>query len=326
MDAHAYKEVKTKSGHLYNTFVLPPKDSSKATFLFVHGFPSTAYDWRNQIAFFSAAGYGIVAPDLLGHGGSSRPSDLASYVPSKATADLVDILDHLNAQKVIAVGHDWGSILVARLAQYFPGRTVATVFLGGGYCPPMPDFDLQVTLQKQQELAKTEMFAYWLFLGDTRAEAIVNAHLESLLTLWYTANDDLSRSVLTTRGALENWLTSGKKAPLPAFISSQDHAHTLAAWTKAGGLGGALKSFRLMFTDAMAKDDQHRGPRAAPRPVFFAGCARDPVCLAEPSAAIVRALCDAPTVRVFDTGHWVQLEAPEKLNRALLEWAQGLGL
>ncbi len=55
-------------------------------------------------------------------------------------------------------------------------------------------------------------------------------------------------------------------------------------------------------------------------PVFFAGCARDHVCVAKPSEDILRQLCPNGTVQMFDTGHWVQLEAPDKVNRALLAW------
>ncbi len=55
-------------------------------------------------------------------------------------------------------------------------------------------------------------------------------------------------------------------------------------------------------------------------PVFFAGCARDHVCVAKPSEDILRQLCPNGTVKMFDTGHWVQLEAPGEVNRALLAW------
>ena len=57
-------------------------------------------------------------------------------------------------------------------------------------------------------------------------------------------------------------------------------------------------------------------------PVYFAGCTRDHVCIAQPSEHIVRQFCSKGTVQLFETGHWVQLEAPEKLNRALLQWLE----
>ena len=110
MDPRAFKDILTKSGNTYHTFVLPATDASKPTLLFVHGFPSTSYDWRHQVSFFSKAGYGVVVPDLLGHGGSSKPSSVELYVPSKVAADLVDVLDQSKVGRVIAIGHDWSVV------------------------------------------------------------------------------------------------------------------------------------------------------------------------------------------------------------------------
>lgn len=192
MDPRAYRDIRTQSGHTYHTFVSPATDASKHTLLFVHGFPSTAYDWRHQVAFFTKAGYGVIAPDLLGHGGSSKPSNMEHYVPSKVAADLVDILDQFKLTRVVAVGHDWyvevcvhcrlpevltttplpplslltvrrGSILVSRLGMYYPTRFAAFAFLASGYCPPLPAFDLKVVLDNQKNLAGSELFGYWLY-------------------------------------------------------------------------------------------------------------------------------------------------------------------
>lgn len=107
MDARSYKDIRARSGNTYHTFVAPPRDASKPTLLFVHGFPSTAHDWRHQVAFFLRAGYGVVAPDLLGHGGSDKPAHLKYYAPSSICADLVDILGQAKVGRAVAVGHDW---------------------------------------------------------------------------------------------------------------------------------------------------------------------------------------------------------------------------
>ena len=61
-----------------------------------------------------------------------------------------------------------------------------------------------------------------------------------------------------------------------------------------------------------------------PHPVFLAGCERDAVCWAAPAAAITQNSCPDAKILMFDTSHWVQLEAPEKLNRELLDWLQGV--
>lgn len=106
MDESSYKTVTTKRGIKYS-YYYSAGDASKPTLLFVHGFPSTSYDWRNQVAFFESGGYTIVAPDMLGYGGTDKPTETALYKHRAMCADVIDILDAENVDKVIAIGHDW---------------------------------------------------------------------------------------------------------------------------------------------------------------------------------------------------------------------------
>ncbi|KAI0824771.1 alpha/beta-hydrolase [Trametes gibbosa] len=323
MDARSYKDIRTKSGHTYHTFVVPPKDASKITLLLVHGFPSTAHDWRNQAAFFIKAGYGVVAPDLLGHGGSDKPTDLQSYAPSKICADLVDLLSQTKAGRAVAVGHDWGSIVTSRLASYYPERFAGFAFLAGGYYPLLAGFDVKTALAFNMQNFKSELFGYWMFLAEDGAKDVVNNHLESVQSIWYASDPTLWKTVLSPAGALKSWLQADKKAPLAPFITSEEKARMLNDWRKTG-LGPSLNWYKVMATGLMSKDDEavNKERLALAHPVYFAACARDHVCLAEPSAKIVRDFCPKATVDTYDTGHWVQLEAPEKLNKALLTWLE----
>ena len=74
---------------------------------FCHGFPGTARDWRYIVPFFKEKGYGIIAPDMIGYGGTDKPADPTQYVSSLVTRDLVDIMDAEHVDKAIAIGHDW---------------------------------------------------------------------------------------------------------------------------------------------------------------------------------------------------------------------------
>ena len=106
MQASSYKEVITKRGIKYS-YYFSAGDPSKPTLLFVHGFPSTSYDWRNQVAFFKSEGYSIIAPDMLGYGGTDKPLETALYKHSAMCTDVIDILDAENVGQAIAIGHDW---------------------------------------------------------------------------------------------------------------------------------------------------------------------------------------------------------------------------
>ena len=80
----------------------------KPTLLFIHGFPSTSYDWYQQINYLQPKGYGLVVPDLLGYGRTEpKPTNPADFSHSLIAQDLLDILDGEGAKDVIAIAHDW---------------------------------------------------------------------------------------------------------------------------------------------------------------------------------------------------------------------------
>lgn len=90
--------------HYYFSAANPPANS---TILFVHGFPSTSNDWRHQVAHFKSLRYGLVVPDMLGYGGTAKPTDTASYRHSLICKDMIDILDAEDVTHSIVIGHDW---------------------------------------------------------------------------------------------------------------------------------------------------------------------------------------------------------------------------
>jgi soluble epoxide hydrolase/lipid-phosphate phosphatase len=91
----------------YSYVHVPPKTPSTQYILFLHGFPSTSYHWHHQISFFAAKGFGIIAPDLLGFGETSKPSDLEMYKGEIMARDIVEIMVSEGAGVVVGVAHDW---------------------------------------------------------------------------------------------------------------------------------------------------------------------------------------------------------------------------
>jgi soluble epoxide hydrolase/lipid-phosphate phosphatase len=103
------------SGHIYAYIHNPPSYPLKPTLLFLHGFPSTSHDWRHQISYFRSKGYGVLAPDLLGNGGSSKPLNVEDYMGSVMANDIVSILDgEGNIGEIVGIAHDWGTYLLSK--------------------------------------------------------------------------------------------------------------------------------------------------------------------------------------------------------------------
>ena len=106
MDALKYKDYAVRRGYNYH-YYYSPAVSGKPTLLFIHGFPSTSFDWSRQVAFFEANGYGLLVPDCLGYGGTSKPTHHEEFRWKLIAQDLIDILDAEHLDTVVGIGHDW---------------------------------------------------------------------------------------------------------------------------------------------------------------------------------------------------------------------------
>ncbi len=110
--------------------------------ILAHGFPELAYSWRHQIPALVNAGYRVLAPDQRGYGGSSRPEAIADYDIVALTGDLIGVLDDIDAERAVVVGHDWGSMVAWQTALLHRERLAGVVgmsvpFLPRGDRPPI---------------------------------------------------------------------------------------------------------------------------------------------------------------------------------------------
>ena len=102
--------------------------------VFHHGWPLSADDWDNQMLFFLAAGYRVIAHDRRGHGRSSQTFD-GNEMDTYA-ADVSALADALDLKGAIHVGHSTGGGEVARyVARAKPGRVAKAVLIGA--VPPV---------------------------------------------------------------------------------------------------------------------------------------------------------------------------------------------
>ena len=94
------------SGRTYRYAINPPLEKEKPYLLFLHGFPESSYSWINQIEYFTRRGYGIIAPDLLGTGGTDKPAALEAYSLKTMSSEIAELLECEGIEKVVGVSHD----------------------------------------------------------------------------------------------------------------------------------------------------------------------------------------------------------------------------
>jgi len=102
--------------------------------VFHHGWPLSADDWDNQMLFFLANGYRVIAHDRRGHGRSSQ-TDTGNEMDTYA-ADVAELTDALDLKNAVHIGHSTGGGEVARyVARAKPGRVAKAVLIGA--VPPI---------------------------------------------------------------------------------------------------------------------------------------------------------------------------------------------
>ncbi len=129
-DRHGYVVTKDGVAIFYKDW--GPKDAQPI--VFHHGWPLSGDDWDNQMLFFLAKGYRVIAHDRRGHGRSSQVSD--GHDMDHYAADVAAVITHLDLQNAIHVGHSTGGGEATRYtAKYGDGRVAKLVLIGA--VPPI---------------------------------------------------------------------------------------------------------------------------------------------------------------------------------------------
>jgi pimeloyl-ACP methyl ester carboxylesterase len=97
--------------------------------LLVHGITSSADAWRAVLPAL-AERHTVVAPDLLGHGGSAKPR--GDYSLGAYASGLRDLLAALGHQRATVVGHSMGGGIAMQLAYQFPERVERLALVSSG--------------------------------------------------------------------------------------------------------------------------------------------------------------------------------------------------
>ncbi|MCW4855595.1 alpha/beta fold hydrolase [Enterobacter mori] len=126
--------VTTKDG--VNIFYKDWGSKEAQPIVFHHGWPLSADDWDNQMLFFLAEGYRVIAIDRRGHGRSDQVSE--GHDMDHYASDASAVVESLDLRNAVHVGHSTGGGQVARyVAQYGQpqGRVAKAVLVSA--VPPL---------------------------------------------------------------------------------------------------------------------------------------------------------------------------------------------
>ena len=151
--------------------------------LLLHGFPQTRALWAG-IAPKLALHHTVVAADLRGYGGSSKPAAVADYTFREMGRDQVGLMAALGFPRFHLAGHDRGARTAHRMALDHPGAVASVQMMD-----IVPTHHMLEPLTREMALA----YYHWFFLAqpeplpDRMIAADPDAFFESCLLGWGAA-------------------------------------------------------------------------------------------------------------------------------------------
>ncbi len=267
----------------------------------LHGFPELWYSWRHQISAIAASGRRAIAPDLRGFGGSSAPQQVEDYDIEQLTGDVAGLLDALEIEQAVIVGHDWGADLAWKFALLQPQRVKAVAGLSVPYVPRAPAPPTELMAEHLGE----DFYSVWI-----QQPGVADAALSA----------DVRRTLATRETWNAAWAQRSDRPPTPPWMSDADLQLYVDEFTRTGFTGG-LNWYRNL--DRSWRLLERVDGRTIDQPALFITGSRDPVRAFMPDEAMAGSVTDLREVVIIEgAGHWVQQECPDEVNAALLEFIE----
>ncbi len=254
--------------------------------ILLHGFPEHWYSWRHQIPALAAAGFRVIAPDQRGYNLSEKPSHIKDYAVDTLTQDIVDLIEQVGRKKAIIVGHDWGGVVAYRLAMDYPDQVKKLVILNS----PHPRAFAREAKKFRQLRRSWYMFYFrlpWL------PESLFNFTPK----LWAKK------------------MFQGTAINKAAFSDKE-----VEVMAKAMAQPGAMRSMLHWYRAAFRFKPKNRTQQIQMPTLIIWG--EEDVALNIHLLDGMEPWFEGPLhiERIPDRGHWIQNEAPKKVNQLLLDF------
>jgi len=282
-------------------------DAGGEAVVLLHGFPELAHSWRHQLSPLGDAGFHVVAPDLRGFGGTTArkrsPERVEAFDIEHLAADVVGLIDALQVERAILIGHDWGADLAWKTALMHPERVRAVAGLSVPYAPPAPAPPLRIMRDNFGE----DFYMVWFQQPGEADEALAR---------------DVRRTLCTREVWDRAWMERADVPERPPWLTEEDLQLYVDAFSRTGFSGG-LSWYRNI--DRNWELLAPYGDRRIEQPAMFLTGSRDPVAAFMPHQVMDGWVTDLCEVVVVDgAGHWVQQERPDEVNAALLRFLASL--
>ncbi|WP_420630243.1 alpha/beta fold hydrolase [Candidatus Leptofilum sp.] len=272
-------------GIVLHTLLAGPEDGPLAILL--HGFPEHWASWRKQIPVLAQAGYRVVAPDQRGYNRSSKPRDIRPYRLDALTKDVANLIEALGRETAVIIAHDWGGSVGWQFAANYPKMAEKLIIMNA----PHPK-----ALGREFRKGWAQRLKSWYMLFF---QLPMLPELALTLSPYQTARQSFQK------------MTAQREA-----FSDDDVEMMAVAMSQPRAMSSMINWYRAL-----------RYP-----PANKANLISTPTLLiwGEQDFALSRALTEdlekwVPNIQrhyIPHSNHWVQNEAPEEVNNAMLAFLQ----
>ncbi|EOD52658.1 putative epoxide hydrolase protein [Neofusicoccum parvum UCRNP2] len=310
------------NGRTYRYILGVPQDGQfKATIVLVHGWPDLAFGWRYQIPALIELGFRVVAPDMMGYGGTDAPrvppESISLYGFKRAADDIEELARQLGAPKIVLGGHDWGGAVVYRVALWKPDLISHVFAISTPYAPPSSTY----FSVEQQVAGPLPQFKYQLNLASGKPEEGVKTKEDFKKLLVFITGGKGPNGELLFNPFDGIVLENLGKVPRGPLMSEEELDYYAEQYAR-NGLHGPCNWYRTRRVNFDEELDKF-GEGIINQPVLYIATAKDVILKPEMSAGMEKLIPNLSRASV-ETNHFGQWEKPAEINDIIKSWSEAV--
>ena len=272
----------------------------------LHGEPAWSYLFRKMIPTLTAAGYRVIAPDMVGFGKSDKYISIDDYSHQMHVDKMVQLVRELDLKDVTAHLHDWGGLVGFRVIAEEPERFSRIIASNTSLIAPGRGFFRDLLSHISYPLFK---LGIWIQGPATWEEFIGGDGFTGWIRYSrYTDNIDVG-GIMQTLGNVSDEERAGYEAPYPN------------ATYKAGAqifpylIPSELRKNEMAYREVFEKWN---------KPFLIANSDNDPVTSNNPRLAeMLKRVPTAKEILIKGPGHFIQEEAGPEYAQLIIDFING---
>jgi soluble epoxide hydrolase/lipid-phosphate phosphatase len=323
-DSRVKTETAQLRGKTYKYIVGEPEGTPLETMVLIHGFPDLGFGWRYQVPYFMSLGFRVIVPDMLGYGGSEAPESLEHYTYKSLSADINELARKYVGKdgQIILGGHDWGGMIVWKVASWYPELIKGVFSVCTPYVQPRETF---IPLEKLIEMGHLLNFRYQLqFKGpDVESRLQGEEKIRQFLNALYggrTPDGQLGFS--TKEGVFFDKLPELTHSPLVSKDELDFYAKEYAL-QKAPELRGPLNYYRTQELNQRDDVEIAKKEHKFEMPALFITATDDAALPPAMSQGMDSSFTNLTREEV-KASHWALWQAADAVNQDITKWLDGV--